>query len=49
MKNILLASAAMFAGAGLVAAETTVQSCNRTVTFDSPPERAEQPHLTGPS
>lgn len=40
MKNILLASAAMFAGAGLVAAETTVQSCNRTVTFDSPPERA---------
>lgn len=40
MKNILLASAAMLAGAGLVAAETTVQSCNRTVTFDSPPERA---------
>lgn len=40
MKNILLASATMLAWAGLAAAETTVQSCNRTVTFDSPPERA---------
>ncbi|MEM9431901.1 MAG: ABC transporter substrate-binding protein [Pseudomonadota bacterium] len=26
--------------AGLAAAETTVESCNRTVTFDAPPERA---------
>lgn len=40
MKNLLLASAALVASAGFAAAEATVQSCNRTVTFDTSPERA---------
>ncbi|MCV6593762.1 MAG: ABC transporter substrate-binding protein [Silicimonas sp.] len=40
MKTILSAAAALLVGAGIAAAETTVQSCNRSVTFDAPPERA---------
>ncbi len=40
MKTCLLASVALSLTAGLAAAETTVQSCNRTVTFDAPPEKA---------
>lgn len=40
MKRLLLGSLALPLGAGLAAAETTVQSCNRTVSFDVPPERA---------
>lgn len=40
MKTILWGTAAVVLTAGFAAAETTVQSCNRTVTFDAPPERA---------
>lgn len=40
MNKKLPAIAALVLTTGLAAAETTVQSCNRTVTFDSPPERA---------
>ena len=40
MKNILLTTMFVFISANLVLAETTVQSCNRTVTFKNPPERA---------
>ena len=40
MKETLLAFVALALTAGLATAETTVQSCNRTVTFDAPPERA---------
>lgn len=40
MKNILLTTIFVFTSANLVLAETTVQSCNRTVTFKNPPERA---------
>ncbi|MEO0487319.1 MAG: ABC transporter substrate-binding protein [Pseudomonadota bacterium] len=40
MKHTLLSTVALTLAAGAVAAETTVQSCNRTVTFDAPPERA---------
>ena len=40
MKNILLTTIFVFISANLVLAETTVQSCNRTVTFKNPPERA---------
>ena len=40
MKNLLISSVAFAMAAGAVAAETTVQSCNRTLTFDTPPERA---------
>ena len=40
MKNILLTTIFVFISANLVLAETTVQSCNRTVTFENPPERA---------
>ncbi|WP_147106201.1 ABC transporter substrate-binding protein [Tateyamaria sp. syn59] len=40
MKTVLLASAAVACLASVAAAETTVQSCDRTVTFDAPPERA---------
>jgi iron complex transport system substrate-binding protein len=40
MKQTLIATSALLFSAGVVAAETTVQSCNRTVTFDAPPERA---------
>ena len=40
MKNILLTTIFIFSSANLLFAETTVQSCNRTVTFANPPERA---------
>lgn len=40
MKNTLISFIAYLMTAGAVAAETTVQSCDRTVTFDAPPERA---------
>lgn len=40
MKLPILSSVALILGASVVAAETTVQSCNRSVTFDAPPERA---------
>lgn len=40
MKPLLLGTAALVLTAGFAAAETTVQSCNRSVTFDSAPERA---------
>lgn len=40
MKNTLVATVVLTVSTAAVAAETTVQSCNRTVTFDSPPERA---------
>ena len=40
MKKLLLTSIAMVIPAGFAAAQTTVQSCNREVTFDSAPERA---------
>ena len=40
MSYKFLASTALVLAAGSVAAETSVQSCNRTVSFDAPPERA---------
>lgn len=40
MRQIALGALSLTFSASLVAAETTVQSCNRSVTFDSPPERA---------
>ena len=40
MKKTLLSSAALALLASVAGAETSVQSCNRTVTFDAPPERA---------
>ncbi len=40
MKNIIIISLVTYLSAGPLLAEATVQSCNRTVTFDLPPERA---------
>ncbi len=40
MKSLLIAIAVVALTSGAALAETTVQSCNRTVTFDAPPERA---------
>ena len=40
MKQILTFIAAASIIGGSAFAETSVQSCNRTVTFDSPPKRA---------
>ncbi|MEM8803784.1 MAG: ABC transporter substrate-binding protein [Pseudomonadota bacterium] len=40
MKKTLLATVALAMTSGAAIAETTVESCNRTVTFDAPPERA---------
>ena len=40
MRHMVLGAMSLFFSAGLAAAETTVQSCNRSVTFDAPPERA---------
>ncbi len=40
MKGLLLTSTALIISGSAVVAETTVQSCNRAVTFDAPPERA---------
>ena len=40
MKTRLLCPLAILLSTGIASAETTVQSCNRTVTFEAPPERA---------
>lgn len=40
MRHMVLGAMSLIFSAGLAAAETTVQSCNRSVTFDAPPERA---------
>ncbi len=40
MKTTIPGSIALILSASLAAAETQVQSCNRTVTFDNPPQRA---------
>ena len=40
MKNIIIISLFTYLSAGPLLAEATVQSCNRTVTFENPPERA---------
>ncbi len=40
MKSLWAAGAAIVMGATAAAADTTVESCNRTVTFDTVPERA---------
>ena len=40
MKNIIIISLVTYLSAGPLLAEATVQSCNRTVTFENPPERA---------
>ena len=40
MKRPLLATIALAMTVGAALAETTVESCNRTVTFDAPPKRA---------
>lgn len=40
MKFILPAAMAITLSAGMTLAETIVQSCNRSVTFDAPPKRA---------
>lgn len=40
MKKTLLTSVAIAMATGTAFAETSVQSCNRTVSFDAPPERA---------
>jgi len=40
MKNLIFSALSLALSAGLASAETSVQSCNRTVTFDAPPERA---------
>ncbi|MEL7133848.1 MAG: iron ABC transporter substrate-binding protein, partial [Pseudomonadota bacterium] len=40
MKRTALKTIACLLLGGAAAAQTTVQSCNRTVAFDAPPERA---------
>ena len=40
MRHIVLGALSLGVSTGLASAETTVESCNRTVTFDAPPERA---------
>ncbi|WP_108814653.1 ABC transporter substrate-binding protein [Loktanella sp. Alg231-35] len=40
MRLIVLSALSLGLSAGLASAETSVQSCNRTVVFDAPPERA---------
>jgi iron complex transport system substrate-binding protein len=40
MKHIAFGAAALSFSASMAVADTTVRSCNRTVTFDAPPERA---------
>ena len=40
MKTPLFCLAALALQTGIAAAQTTVQSCDRSVTFDAPPERA---------
>ena len=40
MRQTILSRLSLGLSVGVVLAETTVQSCNPTVTFDTPPERA---------
>ena len=40
MKHLAFSAVALGFSASIAVADTTVQSCNRTVTFDAPPERA---------
>ena len=40
MKLTILSAIVLAAGTGVAVAAVTVQSCNRTVTFDTPPQRA---------
>ncbi|WP_415921709.1 ABC transporter substrate-binding protein [Tateyamaria sp. SN6-1] len=40
MKHALMAAALLLSSTAVVTADVTVQSCNRSVTFDAPPERA---------
>ena len=40
MRQIVISILSLGLSAGIALAETTVQSCNRTVTFNTPPERA---------
>lgn len=40
MKHFVLGALTLGLSTGFAAADTSVQSCNRTVTFDAPPERA---------
>lgn len=40
MRFIILSALSLGLSAGLASAETSVESCNRTVTFDAPPARA---------
>lgn len=40
MKKTLLTGLALALSAGIATAETSVQSCDRVVTFDAPPQRA---------
>ncbi len=40
MRQIVLSALSLGLSTSVAVAETTVQSCNRTVTFDTPPERA---------
>lgn len=40
MRNIVLGALSLGLSAGVASAQTTIESCNRTVTFDAPPERA---------
>ena len=40
MKNITIISIIIYLNAGALLAEATVQSCNRTVIFENPPQRA---------
>ncbi len=40
MRQIVLSALSLGLSTGVALADVTVQSCNRTVTFDAPPERA---------
>lgn len=40
MKRGLLIALAIMLTTGVAAAQVTVQSCNRKITFDAPPKRA---------
>lgn len=40
MTKTILLSLTLLSAAGAATAQTTVQSCDRTITFDAPPERA---------
>ncbi|QFT62664.1 Vitamin B12-binding protein precursor [Roseivivax sp. THAF30] len=40
IKSLTFGAGALMLGAGMASAETTVKSCDRTVTFDAPPQRA---------